>query len=181
MKRTEPSFEKVNEVVLDKTMPSPSPSFGDMKCECVNRPKVKNDYSDSCKVVTDELRFELKFEILIYTYFYTNETNIDGKWHHCDPIKSWYDIDSIIQFREQNDHDRYDNDIHYISENTVMPTKWCMMEYHDRFEKKRKVVPVVGTVKELEKKCIELGKQYKEERDKMYKNTDKIREYFKSL
>lgn len=179
--KTESTFEKINGLVLDQTKATPMISFKDMPCEVVNRPKINNDYSDSCKVVSDELRFELNFEVLIYSYIYANEKNINGKWVHCDPRKSWYKIDDIILFREQNDHDKYDNDIHYISENTIMPTKWCMMEYHDRYEKKRKVIPVVGTVKELDKKCSELLKQYYKERHKMYDNEDKLREYFKSL
>ena len=144
---------------------------------------MKNtQFPTTCAISRNELEFNLECTVEIYTYTNTEETNIDGVWYHSDPKKCIYDIKTIICFREQNESDTYKNWIATIPENTKMPTDWCMMEYIERGKGKGiQVIPVVGTVDELTRKYNQAYKEYGEKLEKIYKNKDKLRQYFESL
>lgn len=155
-------------------------SFGGLSAKEIEiNNKKNNNYGNLCEVTLDELRFDLFFEVSIYSYIDTREKNIDGKWIHSDPKKCHYRIEDISHFRKQNEFDRHN--FYFISDSTVMPTEWCIMEYYDSVDKKKKVVPVVGNPDELNKRCGELYMQYRKELNKLYNNEIKLNEYFKSL
>lgn len=142
---------------------------------------MKNtQFPTTCAISRNELEFNLECTVEIYAYTNTQETNIDGVWCHFDPKKCVYDIKSIICFREQDESDIHKNWVATIPENTKMPTDWCMMEYIEK-GKGIQVIPVVGTVDELTRKYNQAYKEYGEKLEKIYKNKDKLRQYFESL
>ena len=137
----------------------------------------KEEYKDNFEF-TEEINSKLDFKIKLYVYNDTREYNINGVFRHSDPVKCWFNIEDIFYFREQSDNDMYNNNCNWIMDSTVMPTKWCMMVYHDSYERKQKIVPVVGTVKELNGRLDALKENYYKRRIRLDKLKSKIKDLY---
>lgn len=138
---------------------------------------MKEEYKDNFESV-EEIKSSLDFKVKLYVYDDTRESAVNGKWQHSDPSKKWFNIKNIFYFREQRENDRYNNDCNWIMDSTVMPTKWCMMVYHDEYEKKQKIIPVVGTPDDLNKRLDSLKDNYYKRNRRLDKLAGKIKEMY---
>jgi len=126
------------------------------------------DYSDNFECNKD-LKVSLEWEVKVYAYSDTHEyAGADGKWHHSDPRKMTLNIDDIFYFRDQTDEDHLSDTVTTIFDTTIMPTDWCLMVYHDKWDKKQHIVPVVGKA-DIMNKHLDILK------DAYYRNTEIVR------
>ena len=127
-----------------------------------------DNYSDNFECNKD-LKVSLEWEVKLYAYSNTHEyAGEDGKWHHSEPEKMVLNIDDIFYFREQIEEDRFSDTNITIFDNTIMPTEWCLMVYHDKWDKKQQIVPVVGKADIMNKRLDTL-------KDAYYRNSDIVR------
>jgi len=138
---------------------------------------MKEEYCDNFEF-TEEIKTILNVEVELYVYSDTKEFNYNGKWQHSPPTKQRFDLEDISYFREQTQGDKYNSNCNWIMDSTVMPTKWCMMVYYDKYEFKHKVIPVVGTPKKLNEQLDTLKDRYYKQNKKLFKLQGKIKELF---
>ena len=138
---------------------------------------MKEEYKDNFEF-TEEIKSDLDLKVKLYVYYDTRESVVNGKFQHSDPSKMWFNIKDIFYFRKQSENDRYNNDCNWIMDSTVMPTKWCMMVYHDEYEKKQKIIPVVGTPEDLNKRLDSLKENYYKRRERLRKLSNKIKDLY---
>ena len=126
------------------------------------------DYSDNFECNKD-LKVSLEWEVTIYAYTDAREhAGEDGKWHHSDPRKMVLNIDDIRYFREQREDDRLSDTTMLIFKSTVMPTEWCLMVYHNKWDKKQHIIPVVGKADIMNERLDML-------KDSYYRNSEIVR------
>ncbi len=138
---------------------------------------MKKEYKDNFEF-TEDIKTSLDIKVKLYVYDDARESNVNGKWQHSDPRGMWFNIEDIFYFREQTLNDKYNNDCNWIMESTVMPTKWCMMVYHDTYTNKQKIMPVVGKVKELNEALDTLKDNYYKRSRRLYRLHDKIKDVY---
>ena len=138
---------------------------------------IEEKYKDNFET-SEDIKSNLELKVKLYVYSDTREFNVNGKWQHSEPTKAWFDINEIFYFRDQTENDKYNPNCLWIMDSTVMPTKYCMMVYHDDFENAQKIIPVVGTAKELNKMLDMLKDKYYKRRDMLHKLKNKIKELY---